>query len=81
MTCRLRASRSGLQATLQKYTEDILAVDKEIGELWARLRVPHSENALDKLIAATAIARNLTVVTRNIKDFAGLGVEVFNPFE
>lgn len=34
----------------------------------------------DTLIAATAIARGLTVVTRNVRDFHQLGVPVLNPF-
>jgi len=33
------------------------------------------------MIAATAIEHGLTVVTRNAKDFAGLGVDIFNPWE
>ena len=37
-------------------------------------------NTADGLIAATALEHELTVVTRNVKDFAGLGVEVFNPW-
>jgi hypothetical protein len=44
------------------------------------LRVPHAEHSLDKLIAATALIYNLTVVTRNIEDFAGTGARVMNPF-
>ena len=35
----------------------------------------------DGMIAATALEHDLTVVTRNVKDFAGLGVTVFNPWE
>jgi predicted nucleic acid-binding protein len=33
------------------------------------------------VIAATALHHDLTVVTRNVKDFAGLGVDVFNPWD
>jgi toxin FitB len=38
-------------------------------------------NAPDGLIAATALEHDLTVVTRNVKHFAGLGVEILNPRE
>jgi hypothetical protein len=51
-------------------------------EKWLeRLRVPHPENALDKQIAATALIYDLTVVTRNHKDFSKTGVRLLNPFE
>ncbi len=33
------------------------------------------------LIAATARVHGLTVVTRNVRDFEGTGVRVFNPFD
>lgn len=36
---------------------------------------------MDGLIAATAQEHELTVATRNVRDFAGLGVTVFNPWE
>ena len=35
----------------------------------------------DGMIAATALEHDLTVVTRNVRDFAGLGVVVFNPWD
>ncbi|MBB1636370.1 type II toxin-antitoxin system VapC family toxin [Cupriavidus sp. UME77] len=70
-----------LDTVLHEFGAHILAVDAEIGQLWGRLRVPHAEHALDKLIAATALIHDLTVVTRNVSDFAGTGVRVLNPFE
>ena len=38
-------------------------------------------NTADGMIAATATEYDLTVVTRNVRDFAGLGVEIFNPWD
>ena len=38
-------------------------------------------NTADGLIAATALEHGLTMVTRNVKDFAGLGVAILNPWE
>ena len=66
---------------LESYQNHILDIDEDIAQLWGKLRLPHPENALDKLIASTAIINGLTVVTRNIKDFSKTGVPVFNPFE
>ncbi len=36
---------------------------------------------VDSQMAAIALARNMTLVTRNEKDFEGFGVRVFNPFK
>jgi len=38
-------------------------------------------SAPDGLIAATALEHDLVIVTRNARDFAGLGVEILNPWE
>ena len=48
--------------------------------LWEALGVPVSIPAIDGLIAATAIAYGLTIVTRNIKDMARTGAVLRNPF-
>jgi toxin FitB len=69
-----------LEALLVEYQDFILEIDRDIAQLWGRLRAPHPENALDKQIAATALIHDLTVVTRNQVDFRKTGVRVLNPF-
>jgi predicted nucleic acid-binding protein len=69
-----------LDGVLREFSRNILAIDEDIGQLWGRLRVPHAEHSLDKLIAATALIHDLTVVTRNVDDFGGTGARVLNPF-
>jgi predicted nucleic acid-binding protein len=69
-----------LISLIQSYKDYILDIDSDIAQLWGRLRVPHYENALDKLIAATALIHDLIVVTHNRDDFSKTGVRVFDPF-
>jgi predicted nucleic acid-binding protein len=77
-----QATRLGnwLDGVLSEFGQSILDVDAEIGQLWGRLRVPHPEHALDKLIAATALIHDLIVVTGNVEDFTNTGARVLNPF-
>ena len=69
-----------LTTILQQYQSSILGIDSDIAQLWGKLRVPDAQHALDKLIAATALIYDLTVVTRNVKDFEHTGVRLLNPF-
>ena len=63
-----------------------LSVTRSIAERWGKLDVERQLagrplNMADGLIAATALEHDLTVVTRNVRDFTGLGVTLFNPWE
>lgn len=58
----------------------ILPIDDAVATRCAHLHVPDRRNEADALIAATALVRNLTVVTRNVKDFEGTGVIVVDPW-
>ena len=69
-----------LEELLADFQDHILDINQDIAQLWGQLRVPHPENALDKQIAATALIYELTVVTRNHKDFVKTGVPVLNPW-
>ena len=60
----------------------VLPMDAPTFREWARLMHRRSDTITeDAMIAATAIVHRLTVVTRNVRDFSELGVELQNPFE
>ncbi len=70
---------------LPLFEDRILPVTQNIGDRWGVLdaecrRQGRSLNTADGLIAATALEHDLTVATRNVKDFAGLGVVLLNPW-
>ena len=69
-----------LNTILYDYQDNILGFDAEAAQIWGYLRVPHHEHLIDKQIAAIALVHNLTVVTRNIRDFHATGVDLLNPF-
>ena len=63
-------------------TYNILNMDVRSFRAWARLMHRKPDDLIeDAMIAATALVHNLTVVTRNVRDFEELGVRTLNPFE
>lgn len=85
-TRKARDLADWLEAVVHLYGEQILAIDvgiaREAGRLLDGARGRGLEPGLaDMLIAATAKVHGLTVLTRNVRDFAGCGVEVVDPLE
>jgi len=65
---------------LPEFARRVLPVDTAVARCCARLHVPDRRGERDALIAATAIVHGMTVVTRNVADFAPTGVPVLNPW-
>ena len=63
------------------FSDRILPVDTAVAQRCAKLHVPDPRPDRDALIAATALVHGMTVVTRNVDDFAPIGVEIVNPWE
>jgi predicted nucleic acid-binding protein len=66
---------------LSAFQGRILPIDAEIAVRCAALHVPDPRSYRDSFIAATALAYDMTVVTRNITDFKAMGVALLNPWE
>jgi len=68
------------------YAGRILPVTEPIVERWGHSAATAKQRGMavtvvDAIIAATALEHDLTLVTRNVKDFAGLGVVLLNPWD
>lgn len=66
---------------LPAFANRILPIDVAIARRCAGLHVPDRKSERDALIAATALVHGMTVVTRNIRDFAFAGASVFDPWQ
>jgi toxin FitB len=66
---------------LPAFSGRILPVDAAVARASARLHVPDPRPIRDAFIAATALVHGMTVVTRNVTDFAPTGVPVFDPWQ
>jgi predicted nucleic acid-binding protein len=69
-----------------RFAERILPIDQAIAERWGDLMAQSRRSGIalsvmDGFFAATALARNLTMVTRNARDFTPFGVPLFNPWD
>jgi hypothetical protein len=75
---RLSAWVDGIETT---FADRVLPVDAPAARLWGELSASRTVPVIDTLIAATAITRGLTLVTRNTRDVAGTGVPLVDPWQ
>ena len=69
-----------------RFAGRILAFDARVESCWAHLTASLLDKGrplptLDSQIAATALAYDLVLVTRNVKDYAVTGIALLNPWE
>ena len=69
-----------------RFSGRLLPIDEQVADRWGHLAAQAKRNGrplavIDGLLAATAMHHNLTLVTRNIGDFAELQVPLLNPWE
>jgi predicted nucleic acid-binding protein len=83
---RRRDKRAGkrlsdwLATITTEYGDRIIPITTAVCERWALLNVPDPVPVIDGLLAATALERDLVLVTRNTVDVERTGVALVNPF-
>jgi len=70
---------------LERFSRRVIPVDIDVAIAWGELIAAAAKRgrplpSIDSLILASALTRKASIVTRNVKDFEGLGVEVVNPW-
>jgi toxin FitB len=78
---KARALERWLVGLERTYADRILPVSVSIADQWGRLSALRPIDPVDGLLAATALAHNLTFVTRNVAYVAHTGIKILNPFE
>ncbi len=66
---------------LPNFQNRILPVDTTVAQRCAALHVPNWRPERDAYIGATALVHGMTVATRDVADFAPMGVPVLNPWD
>jgi len=75
-----RSLSTWLASIRTTYEDRVLSVTGEVAETWGRLSARRPLPVVDGLLAATALVHRLTLVTRNVRDFDGLGVHLLDPW-
>jgi predicted nucleic acid-binding protein len=71
---------------LENFQNKVMEFDTAAAIATAKIAVCHKKSGRqvdirDDMIAGIALSKKYTLVTRNTKDFAGVGVELINPYD
>lgn len=74
-----------MEKLLMRFKDRIIPLDINILLKWGQMTADLEKkgkkmSSIDSLIAATALEKDLTLVTRNVRDFENSGVEIINPW-
>lgn len=76
---------TALEAWLRRVSDAfgprVLPITRDVADEWGRMNAVRPFPAVDSLLAASAKIHGLTLVTRNVDDVSGTGVDVLNPFD
>ena len=64
-----------------EFADRILSIGPQVARVWGELSADRKRPVIDTLIAATALVHDLTVVTRNTGDLAGINVAILDPWK
>ncbi len=64
------------------FTGRILPIDAQVADRWGHMVASAGRPlpAIDSLLAATALRHDLSMVTRNVRDFEDFGLNIINPW-
>ncbi len=79
-----RTQTAALEGWLRRLTTEfigrVILIDEAVAEEWGHGAALRSLPVIDGLLSATARVYDLTLVTRNTRDFEGTGTRLLNPF-
>lgn len=76
-----RSLSAWLESIRTVYSDRVLPVTGDIAATWGRLGAGRPLPVIDGLLAATALVHRMTLVTRNVRDFDGLGIRLLDPWQ
>ena len=79
-TIRAQEIDRWLVGLVDLYQDRIIDIDRRIADKWGEINADTRLPVIDGLLAATALTKKLTLVTRNVRDVERTGVDLLNPF-
>lgn len=77
---KAREIEAWLRGVTDAFASRIIPIDAAVAKEWGRISALRPLPVIDALLAATAIAHEMVLATRNTPDVAGTGARLYNPF-